>query len=90
VRPRRRRVLVAFLEAVALYALLGWIYVALSAAFRPDGLAEAVAHWLPLRKDTFGLICFVASAGAYFLLDLLGARPAWRRRSPAGTREDGR
>lgn len=86
---QQRRVLVALLELVALYALLGWIYVALSAAFHPDRLVDAVVHWLPLRKDTFGVVCFAASAAAYLLLDVLGARPA-RRASAAEAREDRR
>ena len=66
------------LLAVALvHGLLGWLYCAAWAAFRPNELPAPVSSWLPLRRDTFGVCCFAASALAFFLLQLSGEqRPA--------------
>ena len=66
------------LLAVALvHGLLGWLYSAAWAAFRPNGLPAPISSWLPLRRDTFGICCFAASALAFFLLQLSGEqRPA--------------
>lgn len=44
------------------FGLLGWIYVAAVAAFRPSDLSLHIAAVLPLRRDTFGFGCFVLSA----------------------------
>jgi len=63
------------LLAVALvHGLLGWLYSAAWAAFRPNGLPAPVSSWLPMRRDTFGVCCFAASALAFFLLQLSGER----------------
>jgi hypothetical protein len=89
--PRGRRTVTAALETVALYGLLVWVYVALVAAFRPNDLAESIAGWLPLRRDTAGTLCFAASAVAYATLEVRGTRPGRRGcRSVVRDREDHR
>lgn len=66
--------MIAAIRTVWLYAAAGFGYVALSAVFRPRQLGGHVWHDLPwLRKDTFGIGCFAASALAYLLLRLMGA-----------------
>jgi hypothetical protein len=83
-RPRRRHRLTALLETITLYGLLGWVYVAIIAAVHPNHLAGALTHWLPLRQDTFGALCFAASAVSFLLLNVRGDRPGCRpfRRGP--------
>ncbi|MFJ3640255.1 hypothetical protein ACIPRD_10935 [Streptomyces sp. NPDC090108] len=50
------------------YGLLGWLYVAVVAAFRPDVLAGPVSALVPVRRDTWGAVCFAVSAGAALVL----------------------
>lgn len=63
-----RRLLRPSAETVMVYGLLGWCYVAICAAARPQDLSEHIAVVLPLRRDTFGCVCFVASAVAAAVL----------------------
>ena len=65
---RSRPALRAAAETVMVFGLLGWIYVACIAAVRPFALSESVAVVLPIRRDTFGLCCFVCSGIAAFAL----------------------
>jgi hypothetical protein len=67
----------ALLETVTRYGLLGWLYVAAVAAVHPHYLPGALTHWLPLRRDTFGALCFAASAVGFLLLNVLGDRAGW-------------
>jgi hypothetical protein len=69
-----RRAVTALLEMFALYGIMGWLYVAVLATARPDDLAHALTHWLPVRCDTFGALCFVISALAYLLLNVRAGR----------------
>ena len=70
--PEARRTSTA-LRTVWLYAGAGFGYVALSAIFRPRQMGDHLWHDLPwLRKDTFGIGCFAASAVAYLLLRRIG------------------
>jgi hypothetical protein len=73
----------ALLEAAFVHGLLGWLYAAAVAAFRPDSLSQHIASVLPVRRDTFGACCFVVSAAAAFALQ---ARGEWAlfggRRTP--------
>jgi hypothetical protein len=64
VSPRVR----AAVEAVMVYGLLGWVYVAVYAAARPDELSQPIAALVPLRRDTFGALAFAASAVAATVL----------------------
>jgi hypothetical protein len=64
----------AALDAVALLGFLGWMYVAAVAAFRPDEMTAAISVLLPVRRDTFGAACFLASAVAAFLLQVIRSR----------------
>jgi hypothetical protein len=61
-----------------LYGLLGWLYVAACAAARPQDLAVQIAAIVPLRRDTFGALCFVLSAVSAFVLQL-GSGRVWSR-----------
>jgi hypothetical protein len=72
------RVLTALLRTVWLYALAGFAYVALTAVFRPGQLSYHIWPGLPVRKDTFGIVCFAASALAYLALGLMDKRAASR------------
>ena len=67
-------------EVVALYGLLGWVYVAVYAAAFPDRLDHTIAAVLPLRRDTFGILAFAASAAAATALRARTGR-LWRRRA---------
>jgi hypothetical protein len=68
----RRPLLASVLRTGWVYASAGFGYAALSAIFRPRHLSEHVWHSLPwLRKDTFGIACFAASALAYLGLGLV-------------------
>jgi hypothetical protein len=58
----------AAIEAVMVYGLLGWVYVAVYAAARPDDLSQPIAALVPLRRDTFGALAFAASAVAATVL----------------------
>ena len=71
-RPRlsNHRAVTALLEMLALYGIMGWLYVAVLATVRPDDLAHALTRWLPVRCDTFGTLCFGVSALAYLLLNV--------------------
>jgi hypothetical protein len=75
VNPRLR----AAAEVVMVYGLLGWIYVAAYAAVLPNQLDHSIAVVLPLRRDTFGVLAFVASALAATVLRAATGR-AWFRR----------
>jgi hypothetical protein len=49
-------------ETAMVYGLLGWLYVAASAAFRPDDMSAPITALVPMRRDTFGCLCFATSA----------------------------
>jgi hypothetical protein len=68
-RASTHRAVTALLEMLALYGIMGWLYVAVLATVRPHDLAYALTHWLPVRRDTFGTFCFAVSALAYLLLN---------------------
>lgn len=57
-----RRVIRPAAETMMLYGLLGWLYIALWAALRPDELSVPVTALIPMRRDTFGALCFAGSA----------------------------
>jgi hypothetical protein len=59
---RRSRFLRPVTETAMAYGLFGWIYVAAYAATRPQDLSQAISVVLPLRRDTFGCLCFAVSA----------------------------
>lgn len=58
----------AVAEAVMVYGLLGWVYVAVYAAAHPNELSQPIAALVPLRRDTFGALAFAASAIAATVL----------------------
>ena len=63
-------------ETVMVYGLLGWLYVAACAAVRPQALSLHIAAIVPLRRDTFGTVCFALSAlSAFALQPEAGRRP---------------
>lgn len=67
-------------ETVMVFGLLGWLYAACVAAFRPDALSLHIAAVLPVRRDTFGLLCFVCSGLAAMALHTRFGT-FWTRRS---------
>lgn len=78
------RVARSFLEVAALFGLLGWLYAAACAAFRPGLLTMPIAFTpLHMRRDTFGACSFAVSGVAAFALQIrsgsvfrrLAARP---------------
>lgn len=73
--PRLR----AAAEVVLVYGLLGWVYVAAYAAVYPRDLSQHIAAVLPLRRDTFGVLAFAASAVAAVVLKASTGR-VWTRR----------
>jgi hypothetical protein len=61
----------AFL-VVALYAILGWTYVAANSLTHPETLHLHLTHFAPWpREGTFGLACFVLSAMCFFVAQLI-------------------
>jgi hypothetical protein len=66
-------------EVVALFGLLGWVYVAAYAAVYPNDLNQSITAVLPLRRDTFGILAFGASAVAATALRARTGR-LWIRR----------
>lgn len=65
-------------EVALVYGLLGWVYVAAYAAVYPRDLSQHIAAVLPLRRDTFGILAFAASAAAAIFLKARTGR-VWAR-----------
>ncbi len=61
-----KTVIRAAAETAMVAGLLGWVYVAVLAAARPNVLSMHIAAVLPVRRDTFGIICLLSSALAAF------------------------
>lgn len=70
-------------ETALIYGLLGWCYVAVYAVFRPQDLSAPIAAVVPLRRDSFGCLCFAASALAACVLQIRAGGVLPRRRRPA-------
>ncbi len=63
---RRRRIVREISLGLAVYAMAGWIYVAISALVAPQTLALPLTHLMPhLREDTSGVIAFFISLLAF-------------------------
>lgn len=58
------------LEAVTVFGALGWLYVAMIAVYVPDTTPHALTTWMPVRRDTFGIVCFASSAAAHVAIGL--------------------
>jgi hypothetical protein len=72
---RGLEVLKSFLTTVWLYGLAGWIYVAAAALLQPQSLPWQLTHLTPwIREDTFGIVCFVASAISFFCLGVIRSK----------------
>lgn len=70
-------------ETALLYGLLGWGYAAVCAVFRPQDMSAPITAAFPLRRDTFGCLCFaVSAAGAVALQIGTGRMLPSRRRVP--------
>lgn len=70
------RILQALLKTVWLYGLIGGLYICVNAWVHPWTLSWQLTHLTPwIREDTFGMLCFAASAAAFFLLTALGRPP---------------
>jgi hypothetical protein len=57
----------AFVDTAVIFGALGWLYVAAVAIVNPDELSSAIVSWIPIRRDTLGMVCFGLSAVAYFV-----------------------
>ncbi|WP_145909854.1 hypothetical protein [Kitasatospora viridis] len=77
------------LDVALVHGLLGWLYVAAWAATRPGTLSGELSSWLPLRRDTFGALCFALSAAAHLVRGLRPAGPPWRDRTRPGPGQPG-
>jgi heme/copper-type cytochrome/quinol oxidase subunit 3 len=75
VRLETRR---ALLSTIFLFGLLTWLYVIVVQLTYPDWMSEPLTHInifpFNLRVDITGIVAFVASALAFFLLQLKPAR----------------
>jgi uncharacterized RDD family membrane protein YckC len=60
----------ALIDTAVIFGALGWLYVAVIATLHPDDLSIPIGSWIPVRRDTLGIICFGASAVAYFIGEL--------------------
>jgi hypothetical protein len=49
-------------ETAMVFGLLGWLYVAACAAVRPLEMSMPITALVPMRRDTFGCLCFAVSA----------------------------
>ena len=70
----------AFVDTAVIFGALGWLYVAAVAVFNPAQLPNAIVSWIPIRRDTLGMVCFGLSAVAYFLREI---------QTPTTGRDDG-
>lgn len=73
-------VLSVAVDAVVVFGALGWLYVAIIGVVRPNDLPSWIASWIPMRRDTTGIVCFGLSAVAYFLRGMF--RPSSEARMP--------
>jgi hypothetical protein len=60
-------VLSVVVDTAVVFGALGWLYVAIIGVVRPNDLPFWIVSWIPVRRDTVGIICFGLSATAYFL-----------------------
>ncbi|MFF7634660.1 hypothetical protein ACFZB9_16100 [Kitasatospora sp. NPDC008050] len=86
-RGRARRLSGPLLDVALVHGLLGWLYVAVWAATRPDTLSGPLTSWLPLRRDTFGAVCFALSVLAHLTRGLCPPGPPWRGRDGQAARK---
>jgi hypothetical protein len=67
-----RKVALVACRTLAFYGFAGWVYIALIALVHPDTLHMQLTHFLNFpHEDTFGEMCFVISAAAFFFYNLL-------------------
>ena len=70
-RTRAVKVLTAISLSLALYGLIGWVYVAISALAVPNTLHLPLTHLFPhLREDTSGVIGFAVSFIGFVLYQI--------------------
>jgi hypothetical protein len=62
ISPARSRPTAWLVNAGWFSLLCGWIFVAAVAAFYPTELNAFIVGFIPIRRDTFGVVCFAASA----------------------------
>jgi hypothetical protein len=66
------RLFQAALKTIWLYSLGGGLYICVNAWVHPESLSWQLTHLTPwIREDTFGMLCFITSAIAYFLLQIV-------------------
>ena len=63
---RRRKIVAEVSLALAIYGMLGWVYVGICALVAPQTLALPLTHLLPhLREDTSGVLSFIVSFAGF-------------------------
>jgi uncharacterized membrane-anchored protein len=70
--------------AVAIYGMIGWIYVGICALTAPSTLALPLTHLVPwLREDTYGVISFVLSFVGFVIYRMTRLVDRPNRQEPA-------
>ncbi|MGD0556915.1 MAG: hypothetical protein ABSA93_18295 [Streptosporangiaceae bacterium] len=63
---RGRKIVTEVSLALAIYGMIGWIYVGICALVAPQTLALPLTHLLPhLREDTSGALSFIVSFAGF-------------------------
>lgn len=66
------KILRALFLSLAIYGLLGWVYIAIVAVAQPWTLPWPLTHFLPWpREDTFGAFSFLISMISFFFWNFL-------------------
>lgn len=63
-------VLSAAIDTAVVFGVLGWLYAAIIAMLYPGALSIPIVSLIPIRRDTFGILCFAASGIAYFIREM--------------------
>lgn len=61
------RIITAAAFTLFVFAFTGWLYVAEIAVLHMSMLSLPISNMLPLRKDTFGAICFAVALVSLFV-----------------------
>lgn len=63
---RGRKIVTEVSLALAIYGMIGWIYVGICSLVAPQTLALPLTHLLPhLREDTSGVLSFIVSFAGF-------------------------
>ena len=71
-RSRGVKVLAALSLSLAVYGMIGWVYVAICGLVAPYSLRLPLTHLLPhLREDTSGVISFIVSFTGFVIYRII-------------------